>query len=559
MDNDHSLADKSDFFQDPETMLKPAALWRAVFDDERAGEEDLEEHEVIAGIREYQRPREVETKGKQDRSSVRASRGRDRSGSKSGEHATKTAAVREVEIDGWLVTGSKYLFKTVRRRSEEIFRLPAPGSMETQCTKLTSDGWNFGDIVGWLPADRSRFYKDPMARQQPAPLWHVQYREIVDGVQHEEDLQESEVIEGMKEYKKWKAGLLDKDEWLTKGSDYLKRRVRKPVPNLQGEMLPVNATVLGWLPPEQSNFFPDPTTQIPAALWRILFDDEVIGAEDLEEMEVVQYAQEYDKWKSTEDAKKRSLQAKGGRSPSKRRCGGLEHNARGVPTHTSSGEGGDTARHGTDGAQRKLTAAADDEDDEEKSLSKPDLVRGVEELRGKKIENGKVLYLAHWSGATSDDDTWMEAAQLGKDEWLVSEWEQNHDDDARDAQVQGASSSCLAGKEAGPQELKRGSPGRKRPRASSSEAQESSEEYGPPVTPHGSAAANASLSAGRAHQAGSRASSSPQRQPGACAAAAHEASPSSVERASAPNDEGGRGKRVRRPKRKFGGGSDSDP
>jgi hypothetical protein len=35
----------------------------------------------------------------------------------------------------------------------------------------------------------------------------------------------------------------------------------------------------------------------------------------------------------------------------------------------------------------------------------------------------QVLYLVHWKGTSSGEDTWEEAAALGQDEWLVSEWE----------------------------------------------------------------------------------------------------------------------------------------
>jgi len=50
--------------------------------------------------------------------------------------------------------------------------------------------------------------------------------------------------------------------------------------------------------------------------------------------------------------------------------------------------------------------------------------RKLEEIRGKKMQaDGTVLYLAHWQGCDTDDDTWEHAAGLGSDEWLVSEWE----------------------------------------------------------------------------------------------------------------------------------------
>ena len=51
-------------------------------------------------------------------------------------------------------------------------------------------------------------------------------------------------------------------------------------------------------------------------------------------------------------------------------------------------------------------------------------IRRVGELRGKKTDvTGIVWYLAHWEGGDTDDDTWEQAAGLGSDEWLVSEWE----------------------------------------------------------------------------------------------------------------------------------------
>ena len=50
--------------------------------------------------------------------------------------------------------------------------------------------------------------------------------------------------------------------------------------------------------------------------------------------------------------------------------------------------------------------------------------RKVKELRGKKMAaDGAVWYLAHWEGCDSDEDSWEQAAGLGSDEWLVSEWE----------------------------------------------------------------------------------------------------------------------------------------
>jgi len=50
--------------------------------------------------------------------------------------------------------------------------------------------------------------------------------------------------------------------------------------------------------------------------------------------------------------------------------------------------------------------------------------RRVAELRGKKMSaDNTVWYLAHWEGCDTEDDTWVPPADLGSDEWLVSEWE----------------------------------------------------------------------------------------------------------------------------------------
>ena len=53
-----------------------------------------------------------------------------------------------------------------------------------------------------------------------------------------------------------------------------------------------------------------------------------------------------------------------------------------------------------------------------------DATRRLEEIRGKKMDaDGTVCYLAHWEGSASEADTWEQAAALGRDEWMVSEWE----------------------------------------------------------------------------------------------------------------------------------------
>jgi hypothetical protein len=61
----------------------------------------------------------------------------------------------------------------------------------------------------------------------------------------------------------------------------------------------------------------------------------------------------------------------------------------------------------------------------------------VHQLLGKKLADGKVWYLVRWLGTASsdDDDTWEEAASLGEDEWLVSEWEQDQEADDNASQT----------------------------------------------------------------------------------------------------------------------------
>jgi len=550
-------ADKSDFFND---AGEAAALWRAVFDDERAGEEDLEEHEVLAGVREYQGQRGG--KGRRDSSKSRAGRGAGHRAPRKSGGSPKKAVVME---DGWFVSGSKHLGKIIRRHAEGI-----PESvMRGDGGKPKHDGWIIGDVIAWLPADRSNFFKDPMTKQEPAALWRVQYREIIAGLPQQEELEEEEIVDAHTAYEAWKSALLDTDEWLVAGSDYLKKRVRKAVASLDGGKHVVNATISGWLPPEQSNFFPDPATQVPVALWRILFDDETIGAEDLEEAEVIEYMEAYDVWKSAEDAKKRSHQSKGARgssSPSKRRCGGLERNARQRSAHTSSGEGGDGGGQGTNAAPK------DPRGTEKKG-------KRVQELRGrKKTPDGRVMYLAHWSGTTSDDDSWVEAAQLGKDEWLVSEWEQEHtqQDAAEAGSGKAAGDGVEAGEEgegvgdiaqhvgntlgSGADEDKKAAQDRKRPRESQEDGFEHAGKLsGPETTFEEGDKAGPSLAAARALEqvdAGDEQGCSA----GGGAGGRHEAgSARSPEPAVAEDGQGARSKRVRRPARVFGeGGSESE-
>jgi hypothetical protein len=135
-------AEKSNFFKDPETELEPAALWRCSFDDLRAGEADLEEEEVLHGMREYETNQkrgrgtggrgEVRGQGEargqgesrgQPRGQARRARGGRSAGAagagralgpKSGSVGRDAVAENSGQDHAWLQTGSEHLCKNVR-------------------------------------------------------------------------------------------------------------------------------------------------------------------------------------------------------------------------------------------------------------------------------------------------------------------------------------------------------------------------------------------------------------------------------------------------------------
>jgi hypothetical protein len=377
-------ADKSDFYLGDVENSEPAALWRAAFDDVRAGEEDLEEHEVLEGIAVYEQAG-ITGKSPVKGSNRRASRQgsgqlfkRNRTTTQEKEIKQKpvvdtekggVSSKKDKYLDGWMVTGSKHLTKRVRRSMSHF-----PSLQGSSSKWVVDEAWLHGEVTGWLPAHMSNFFKDPLTRFKPEPLWRVEY----DGVEEQEDLEEEEVIEAIQEHKRWRQQLLDKDEWLTTGSEFLKKRLRKSVPNQFGEEVWLNATVLGWLPPEQSNFFPDPMTKIPAALYRIVFDDERVGAEDLEEHEVEQFMQKFKDWKAAKlQSTKRSSRNSVRNSPSKRQRKHVGQEAsKEVWSSPVSGRN----------VQKKGCRISEDQK-----------TRNVKQLRGKKIENGKVCMRMHTS------------------------------------------------------------------------------------------------------------------------------------------------------------------
>jgi len=343
-------AEKSNFFKDPETELEPAALWRCSFDDVRAGEADLEEEEVVQGMREY------ETNQK------RGGGLRERGGAQQRGGALVVQGVSCAPSEVWMDTGSQHLTKKVRGHGV------------------------VGQVIAWLPPDRSQSSAegtDADTRQLP-PVWRVQYH--VEPVV-EEQLTEETLLGRLRAYAVWKDAELLKlreDQWVLSGSEFLEKRVRKAVPNTQGDRVWLNATVLGWLPAEKSNYFIDDSCAIPTALWRAVYDDERAGGEDLELHELLEGIGEFERWRHT---------------------------------LTSSLPGRATS-HASPKKRPRKRARQDGQKQESKVAE-----RKLAEIRSKKTLEGKVLYLVHWDATNSDEDTWEEAAALGPDEWQVSEWE----------------------------------------------------------------------------------------------------------------------------------------
>ena len=75
-------------------------------------------------------------------------------------------------------------------------------------------------------------------------------------------------------------------KWRSDGSEYLGKRVRRYVyDSSQRPIDCADGVVVGWLDNDESDFFPD-GSNVPAALWRVQYDDTRIGSEDLEEYEV---------------------------------------------------------------------------------------------------------------------------------------------------------------------------------------------------------------------------------------------------------------------------------
>mmetsp|Transcript_2838 Transcript_2838/g.6442 ORF Transcript_2838/g.6442 Transcript_2838/m.6442 type:complete len:448 (+) Transcript_2838:250-1593(+) len=99
------------------------------------------------------------------------------------------------------------------------------------------------------------------------------------------------------------AELLQKEAeegWRNDGSLLLGVRVRRKIPPTgTTPQLTENATVWGWLPAGESNF--NEESGLPAALWRVRFDNTAFGDQDLEESEVHDSWALYKKWTAEEE------------------------------------------------------------------------------------------------------------------------------------------------------------------------------------------------------------------------------------------------------------------
>ena len=94
--------------------------------------------------------------------------------------------------------------------------------------------------------------------------------------------------------------------WWVRGSEYLGRRVRRAVYDEDSAEIvgAADGEIVGWLPLEVSDFVSE-FFKKPAALWHMVYDNEAVGEEDLEEFEVRDAIESYnrDAWADLGDGK----------------------------------------------------------------------------------------------------------------------------------------------------------------------------------------------------------------------------------------------------------------
>jgi len=80
----------------------------------------------------------------------------------------------------------------------------------------------------------------------------------------------------------------DLTKWLTEGNEHIGKRVRRYVYDWRGAKSDAkHGVVTHWLPVELADYVSEETGE-PSALWKVTFDDERVGNEDLEEDEVIE-------------------------------------------------------------------------------------------------------------------------------------------------------------------------------------------------------------------------------------------------------------------------------
>jgi hypothetical protein len=76
-------------------------------------------------------------------------------------------------------------------------------------------------------------------------------------------------------------------QWCTEGNEHIGKRVRRYVFDSRDELTDAaDGIIVGWLSKEKSDFFEE--SGKPAALWRLMYDNVLLGEEDLEEHEVLE-------------------------------------------------------------------------------------------------------------------------------------------------------------------------------------------------------------------------------------------------------------------------------
>jgi len=73
--------------------------------------------------------------------------------------------------------------------------------------------------------------------------------------------------------------------WMVEGNEYVGKRVRRSVTVEEKIVGAADGKIVGWLPAEKADYVSD-ITHAPVALWHVLYDDDALGEEDLEEFEV---------------------------------------------------------------------------------------------------------------------------------------------------------------------------------------------------------------------------------------------------------------------------------